>query len=306
MSPAVSIGLPVFNGANYLERAIESVLGQTFGDFELLISDNASDDRTPEICRHYAALDQRISYTRHHRNRGPAANYNSVFVQATGEYFCWLAHDDSWASTFLERCVTTLDEQRDVVLTFANVLFVDADDVPVDKMALHMRTDSPTASERFYDTLMVWHDCLPVFGVIRRDALSRTGLIRPYVSGDHVLLGELALLGRFDIATDHLFISRRHQQQSNKQFNVWVDHHAYNAWFSEPDSQHPVSFPQWKLASDLMATAARADLPAAERARCGTAVLRWVLRYRRLMLKDLTTAGRRAARPSMPPNQTSP
>ena len=92
--PRVTIGLPVYNGENYLAEAIDSILGQTFTDFELIISDNASTDRTEEICRRYAAEDDRIRYFRHDRNRGASPNYNFTVEKARGEYFKWAAHDD--------------------------------------------------------------------------------------------------------------------------------------------------------------------------------------------------------------------
>src|SRR5688572_10868700 len=93
-NPRVSIGLPVYNGENYLAEAIDSILAQTFEDFELIISDNASTDRTQEICEAYAAKDGRIRYYRSEVNKGSAWNFNRVFELARGEYFKWAAHDD--------------------------------------------------------------------------------------------------------------------------------------------------------------------------------------------------------------------
>ena len=108
-SPRVSIGMPVYNGADHVAKAIQAILSQTFEDFELVISDNASSDGTDQICRRYAALDPRIRYCRNDHNLGAAANYNRVFELARAEYFKWAAHDDLYAPEYLERCVAELD-----------------------------------------------------------------------------------------------------------------------------------------------------------------------------------------------------
>ena len=94
-NPRVSIGLPVYNGERFLPQALDSILAQTFEDFELIISDNASTDTTEEICRTYATQDQRIHYHRHEQNRGAAWNFNYIVPLARGEYFKWAADDDS-------------------------------------------------------------------------------------------------------------------------------------------------------------------------------------------------------------------
>src|SRR5690348_16440326 len=92
--PRVSIGLPVFNGENFIADAIASVLGQTLTYVELVIQDNASTDRTAEICADFAARDRRVRYFRNPTNLGLAPNYNLAFHNSRGHYFKWLAHDD--------------------------------------------------------------------------------------------------------------------------------------------------------------------------------------------------------------------
>ena len=95
--PRVSIGLPVYNGDNYLAETLDSILAQTFTDFELIISDNGSTDRTEAICRRYAAQDHRVRYVRNPSNLGAARNYKRAFELARGEYFKWNGHDDPLA-----------------------------------------------------------------------------------------------------------------------------------------------------------------------------------------------------------------
>lgn len=106
--PLVSIGMPVYNGAVYLEEALESLLGQSHPRLEILISDNASDDGTQEICERFAASNACIKYVRQPTNRGPFANFNFVASLARGEYFMWAAHDDLWDSQWVERLLNRL------------------------------------------------------------------------------------------------------------------------------------------------------------------------------------------------------
>ncbi len=291
MAPRVSIGLPVYNGERFITEALDSVMAQTFEDFELLISDNASTDATGSIAASFAERDQRVRHLRHAETKGATWNFNTVFGEATGDLFVWLAHDDAWEPDFLERCVEAFDRDAGVVLAFSNTSYVDEDTEPAGSREYPMRTNSERVSERLWDVLMVWHDCLPVFGVIRRSALAETGLIGPYAFGDHLLLAELCLLGRFEIFDDHLFRSRLHPGQSIQQFNVWVDHHAYGNWFTESTSGRP-PLPMWQMLGDLLRAVWRARPGLPETAGCLAAIGRWTIRYRRLLLKDLGILGR--------------
>jgi glycosyltransferase involved in cell wall biosynthesis len=107
----VSIGMPVFNGEQYIREALDSLLGQTFPDFELIISDNASTDRTSEICLEYAAQDQRIRYIRQPEDRGMLFNFNFVVQQARGEYFMWAACDDIWAPNWIHTLLRNMSNE---------------------------------------------------------------------------------------------------------------------------------------------------------------------------------------------------
>lgn len=104
--------MPVFNGASTVAAAIRSLLDQSFPDFELIISDNASTDATQQVCEHFAALDPRIRYVRQPSNIGAAPNFEYVLNQSSGKYFMWAASDDSWHSQFVERNLAVL--RRDV------------------------------------------------------------------------------------------------------------------------------------------------------------------------------------------------
>src|SRR4051812_21445947 len=120
-----SIGLPVYNGENHLRQSIESILAQTWQDFEFIISDNASVDSTPDICREYAERDSRIRYIRQPSNCGLSRNTNFVFEQSTGEYFKWVSHDDIHVPEFLARCVEVLDRSPSAVMVSPRGVIID-------------------------------------------------------------------------------------------------------------------------------------------------------------------------------------
>ena len=113
--PLISIGMPVYNGEVTLKRTIDSVLGQSFSDFELIISDNCSTDSTAAICQEYADGDRRIRYIRQQVNIGAAQNFKCVFEQAKGKYFMWAACDDVRSPDFLEENVRFLEVNPDYV-----------------------------------------------------------------------------------------------------------------------------------------------------------------------------------------------
>jgi glycosyltransferase involved in cell wall biosynthesis len=125
--PRVSIGLPVYNGERHLPAALDSLLAQTYRDFELIISDNALTDRTEEICRGYAARDSRIRYHRSPVNRGMIWNHDRVFHLARGEYFKWVGHDDLYDPDMLRHCVEALDRDPGAVLAMVGKVDIDAE-----------------------------------------------------------------------------------------------------------------------------------------------------------------------------------
>ncbi|MHC4256728.1 MAG: glycosyltransferase family 2 protein, partial [Planctomycetota bacterium] len=127
MSPRVSIGMPVYNGEQFIRKAIETLLAQEFADFELIICDNASDDATREICLEYKRKDSRIRYYRNKENIGAAENFNLAFKLLTGEFFKWAGHDDSWAPDYLKLCVEALERNPSAILCFCPSVYFNDD-----------------------------------------------------------------------------------------------------------------------------------------------------------------------------------
>jgi glycosyltransferase involved in cell wall biosynthesis len=123
--PLISIGLPVFNGENYIRQALDSLLAQSYGNLELNICDNASNDLTGEICRGYCEKDKRIRYYRNQENVGILPNWHRALDLASGEYFMWAAHDDCWSENYLEKLLECLRGHPKAVLAAAKTVFID-------------------------------------------------------------------------------------------------------------------------------------------------------------------------------------
>lgn len=124
-TPRISIGMPVYNGEKYLVEAIQTLLDQTYEDFEFLISDNASTDSTEAICRDFATKDKRIRYIRNPVNLGAAANHNRLIQQARGEFFKLASDDDKHSPEFLKRCISALDSDPAAVLCYSRSIEID-------------------------------------------------------------------------------------------------------------------------------------------------------------------------------------
>lgn len=122
-APKVSIGMPVYNGEPSIRVALNSLLAQSFSDFELIISDNASTDGTQLICLEYAEIDERIRYVRHLDNRGARANFQFVLDEAVGEFFMWAASDDIWSPVFIEANLLNLVANDAILGSISRVVF---------------------------------------------------------------------------------------------------------------------------------------------------------------------------------------
>lgn len=296
MAPKVSIGLPVYNGENYLVKAIDSILAQTFTDFELIITDNASTDSTEALCRQYAAADKRIRYIRNPVNLGAAPNFNKAFELATGKYFKWAAHDDILAPDFLERCVGILDRKPEVVLCYTGTCVIDdAGDVLQEYRYLGHVT-APDTQRRFAAMLLSSDMCYEIFGLIRRDILAKTSLIGNYGHGDGVLLARLALEGPYFEVPDKLLYVRKHVQQSmstNKGTDQYgrPDYHAYANWF-DTNKKRKIILPNWKILAEFTKAVWQARLSPLEGIYCHFHLVRWVKRHIHYLTGDLRIAAK--------------
>ena len=215
-APHLSIGLPVYNGENYLRIALDSLLAQDHGDFELVIADNASTDRTAEICQQYANSDKRIRVVRNDRNLGAVANFNNVFRLSSAEYFMWAAHDDAWHPSYISRCLKGLTENANTVLCASAIQFIDESGsampeaqwrylLPEGYNRLHTRSLPLRERLQSLTKALNWY---ALYGIIRSNVLRQTRLYQEGFGGDVVLLMELLFHGETHILDEALFSYR--------------------------------------------------------------------------------------------------
>ncbi|MGH3737181.1 MAG: glycosyltransferase family 2 protein [Micromonosporaceae bacterium] len=265
----VSVGVPVYNASRYLAEALNSLLAQTYPELEILVCDNASTDGTWEICQEYAA-DPRVRLLRNPRNRGAAYNYNRVAVQARGELFKWAAYDDLCAPELVAACVAELERAPGVVLAYPQTLLIDEAGADQGRFhdRLHLRQRKPAARVRALAGQ--FNLCNPVFGVVRRDVLLRTGLIRAYPSSDVTLLAELAAYGEFGEVAAPLFKRRIHPESTRQAGPRRVRDVA--AWFDPARRAAPLA-PRLALALRTAAALSTTALPLPDRLGCAAGFL---------------------------------
>lgn len=260
--PRLQIGLPVYNGANFLAEALDSLLAQTFTDFEILVSDNGSTDETQQIAEKYVELDDRVRYFRYDTNRGAAWNFNNCVHLADAPLFKWAAHDDLHTPEFVERCIEVLDREPDVILVCTGSTSIDGDGNPngdYRRENCHLRETSPAT--RFSRTLGLYPMHV-VFGVARRAALARTRLWGTVAASDRVVVSEIALHGQIYEIDEPLFIRRWHENVSwtidttDQEYALWYDPKNKDKRFSVPKLARGLSYAKAIHAADLPRTEA--------------------------------------------------
>jgi glycosyltransferase involved in cell wall biosynthesis len=215
MSVRVSLAMPIYNGEQYVEETMRSILAQDFADFELIITDNASTDRTEEICRGFAARDSRIRYVRNEQNLGASANYNLGLSLSTGEFFKWCACDDLISSNCIGALVSALERDPEAIGAFPKTECIDERGtvIPLVGKPLPDRRGL-TPAQRFMRGVLEGGTMFEIFGLFRRDVLYKTMLHLPYYGSDRALMAEVALLGEFVRVPEATFFNREHRARS--------------------------------------------------------------------------------------------
>jgi glycosyltransferase involved in cell wall biosynthesis len=304
-APRVTVGMPVRNGQRFIQRAIDSLLAQTFADFELIICDNASSDGTERICRAYAARDPRVRYFRNPINLGPAGNFNKCVDLARGEYFRWHAHDDMCAPEHLAKCVELLDRDPSVVIAYPSTLIVDDADNPHGRYSFHPQTDARDPVRRFATLVLInhrKHRAVEIFGLMRTASLRSAPGQGAYARSDSVQLARLALLGRFVELPEHLFWSRHHTSQSMQTLPSSIKSgHSRLArllgtgplpppeWW-DPSRKGKMNFPEWNLFKEYWISIAPAPLSTGQKARCYGVMLLWLVLNVPKLVRDVLFA----------------
>ncbi len=277
----------MFNGQQYLDAAVDSVLSQTYPDFELLIADNCSTDASLAMARAWQESDRRVKVIESPRNLGAAPNFNRVVTAARGELFKWMACDDLIVPDFLSKCVQRMEQDPAAVLVYSDAVKIDEEGNqtrPIYDTGMELMTNSPDPVIRFRDLVLKDHSCISVFGLFRKDALCKTDLIGSYFASDRVLLADLALLGPFSRIDEPLILHREHLGRSTRSIPRARDRVA---WFDTSLSEARV-FPHWRLLKEYGSAVARSEMSWRQRAHCFVHLLRWIAqRNGRDLLHDL-------------------
>ena len=222
--PLVSIGLPIYNEEEHLAQALDSLLGQDYENIEVIISDNASTDRTPQICAEYAVRDQRVRYHRNEANIGGINNFNRVFELARGEFFMWAAGHDVRHPTQVSCCLKVLLEDSSIILCYSQVVWVNDEGQPLEQIHEYLDTRGlPDKITRLNVVLWGLQGGFPIYGVFRTDALKQTSVYTSVISPDMSLLIELAMIGKFAYIPEPLFKLRRARDHGD--LEVYVAKH---------------------------------------------------------------------------------
>jgi len=257
--------MPVFNGEAYVEAAIRAVQAQTLDDFELVVSDNASTDRSIEICRDLAANDPRIRVVQNESNVGAAKNFNRVFSLSAAPYFRWANADDLSAPTLHEDCICALRERPDAVLAYGRTTLIDADGAASGNYddRLNLQQESP------HERLVMLFNNLGlvnvIYGLMRSAAVRSTNLMGTGMipTGDVRFLVELCLRGKFVALSTPLFFRRVHSGASS-----WRRDDVNSQQFFWNGDSSEFKRPQWSTHMADLRAIERSPLNIMQKAAC--------------------------------------
>lgn len=289
-TPRLTLGLPVYNGQRYLAESLEALLGQSFTDFELIISDNASVDETARIAREYEARDPRVRYVRHPVNRGSSFNHNFVIEQARGELFKWVSDDDLYAPQLLERCIEALDARPEISLAHSWTAYIDDHGEVTHQLDYVLTTDEPDPAARFRSLLYVQGGD-DIYGVIRMSVLRQVAPFNSYHMADRPFVAELALHGPFHNVPEYLYFRRDHPMRASRigryirRRCTHLNPERGNRW------RHPMVRLLGEYILGYIAAIRRAPISSRERWRCRKELVVWLFHhidplYRRQMLQS--------------------
>ncbi len=284
--PHLSIGMPVFNAEAYIGDAIESLLSQSFTDFEITISDNASNDETESICRELVARDDRICYERQDENLGAIRNFNYVFDRARGTYFKWASYDDVCMPSYLQKCVDVLDRDDSIVWCHSasgkideNGDILTRDDPKAEDLSHtseaglpRQHHKSPRRHQRFQGVLLGTNWCVDSYGLIRTETLRKTRMLPACYGAEKVLMGALSLRGHYHEIPETLFFQRIHPAASSS-INMAAD----QLTFIDSKASTRFASARLKLLAGHLQSVAHTEMSLPDRALCYGVIARYLL-----------------------------
>lgn len=212
MRPRISFGMTLYNNARYLPKAMDSLLAQSYDDFQIIAIDDCSTDETPDIMRKYLRQDCRISYQRNESRQGMIATWRKAFVEAKRkpiDYFAWASDHDVWHPNWLETLAEELSRHEDVVLAYPLTARMSEDDEILKRPSQVFDTFNLSSRARVGAIASLESGAgNMVYGLFRAKALERAGVFRPFLLPDMLLMLELSLHGSFKQVPDELWYRR--------------------------------------------------------------------------------------------------
>ena len=282
--PSVSVGVPVYNGEAHLEEAVASVLAQTFRDFEVIISDNASTDGTPAIAEELARRDPRVRYARNPVNIGVDRNFDRCFELSSGKYFMTLAHDDRLHPGYLARVVSVLESDPGVVFCHARAYRIDETGAVIGTSEPQPFVQSHRLHERFR-TAIAGRPSTVCLGLVRASALREVPPLCGYPNSDAYRQADIGLRGAMVEVPEILFYKREYQTSvGNRPI------YRRLLW-SNPEKAGAIIFPAFRRLREYARAVLRAPMTASERALCFGEIARYFAqRGVEPFVRDLKTA----------------
>jgi glycosyltransferase involved in cell wall biosynthesis len=281
--PLVTIGLPAYNRERFIRQSLDSLLAQTYRDFVLVISDNASTDATPQICQEYMQRDSRIKFFRNAVNIGNPRNFNRVFELTTTRYLKWSTTDDLWEPTFLERAVEVMERDPAIALCYPKTYIIDAEGgnpTPYEDRLHLVQTDPVERFLALIQNIQLAHQHL---GLIRTSCLRQTHLLGTHVASDLNLLAELTLYGKFHELPERLFYRRFHDTSGS-----WKGSDAKHSakYYFAPNSRQ-AEWRSWRSHLGYLSAVRTSPLPLHSKMRLYEFLLRRMVWDRRELMTEL-------------------
>ena len=200
MTTKVSVGVPIYNAAATILRALDALVSQTHRDIEIIICDDGSTDGTEDLCVSYTALDRRIQYHRSDINRGIPITFAWALSLSRADFFMWASHDDYWFPDYIETCLAQLEKNADVVLSSTIIESLSQNGTSqFSDLGLTTLELGPSARYKAYrKKIDMKNDIGGIFyGIYRKNILQEFSPMPSIIANDHVLLAKLALKGSF-------------------------------------------------------------------------------------------------------------
>ena len=268
--PFVSIGLPVFNGDAYLKLALDSLVAQTYRNFEIVVSDNGSTDGTGEICKAYSDKHELIRSYRYEENRGIAWNRNNSFHLSKGEYFMWFSHDDVLHEEYLEKCMAEIQVRQNTCIVYSKIRVIDADGetIPFNEDLADLNTDNVVSRFKVCLSSQPYNQSV-IYGLMRRSDMASTRLHGDYLAADRCLVAQLSLKGKMYQIPEYLFYRRKHADN----FPGGIEAMAVY----QPGVEFKFVFKEWNVLKEHLRTVGLFDAPIGIKLRLYIAVASWFL-----------------------------